>query len=144
MSASLKTGFSIEFRKCTRRIKLLHSPGISATYSGFSPTETFTQEIKFKTLTLVYKMKMGRLPDYLSPNMVTVAQTHGHKMSRRTSFRLPNYPKTSTQNTAFYRELPTEFKNRCRSHVMLNFDKHFVTIHILYLVQYILYYYSPY
>jgi hypothetical protein len=94
-----------------------------------------TQKTKLNTLLLIFKMKRGCLPEYLSSSMITVAQTHGHETRGRNNFRLPNYTKASTQNNLFYNGLKlfnslpneiknvnsiNEFKNKCRSHVILN------------------------
>lgn len=94
-----------------------------------------TQKTNFNTMMLVFKMKMGCLPDYLSSNLTTVAQTHGHETRGRNNFRIPNYTKAMTQNSLFYKGLKlynslpleikqsntiNEFKKKCRSHMMLN------------------------
>lgn len=95
-----------------------------------------SQKTKFNTLVLIFKMKMGCLPVYLSSNMIIVAQTHGHETRGRGNFKLPNYTKATTQNNLFYNGLKlfnslpdeiknantiNEFKNKCRSHAMLNY-----------------------
>jgi hypothetical protein len=95
------------------------------------------QKTTLNTLILVFKMKTGCLPDYLSRNIRTIAQTHGHETRGRNDLRLPNYTKTSTQNNLFYKglkifnSLPLEIKNsktlnefkyKCRAYVLLNFD----------------------
>jgi hypothetical protein len=93
------------------------------------------QKTIYNTLVLIFKMKTGCLPDYLSSNMTIVAQTHGHETRGKNNFKLPHYTKASAQNNLFYNglklfnKLPIEIKNsntinefkiKCRSHVMLN------------------------
>lgn len=95
------------------------------------------QKTALNTLILIFKMKTGCLPDYLSSNMKIVAQTHGHETRSRNNYKLPNYTKATTQNDLFYKglklfnSLPLEvknansmkdFRNRCGSYVALKFD----------------------
>lgn len=94
------------------------------------------QKTKLNTLVLIFKMKMGFVPEYLSSNLIVVAQTHGHETRNRGNFRLPNYTKAATQNNLVYNGLKlfnslpdeiknsntiNEFKNQCRFHAMLNY-----------------------
>lgn len=55
-----------------------------------------SKKTNFNTLMLIFKMKMGSLPDYFSFNLITVAQSHSHETRGRNISRLPNY--SATQN----------------------------------------------
>jgi hypothetical protein len=70
------------------------------------------QRVYFNTFVLIFKMKNGMLPDYLSDKL----HTH-HNTRSDNSIELPNYTKKNTENSVMYKgvkmcnELTEENKN---------------------------------
>ena len=61
------------------------------------------QRIKLCTLILVFKIKNGMVPDYLSENVRYGRDIHNYPTRRANDFRLPSFTKVSTQNSLFFK-----------------------------------------
>lgn len=93
------------------------------------------QRIILNTMILIYKMKNGLVPGYLSANIILVEDVHQRTTRGNENFRLPKYTKASTQNNVFYNGLrtynllPSEvkssnsveiFRSRCHDFIKVN------------------------
>lgn len=72
--------------------------------------------ITLRTLTLVFKIKHGLTPTYLTENIQYGSDVHQYETRRANDFRLPNLTMTGTQNSLFFKgfrlfnTLPDEIK----------------------------------
>jgi hypothetical protein len=78
---------------------------------------TIKQRVYYNTLIMIYKMKNGLLPAYLSEKLSYTRDTHHHNTRAANNFKLPNYTKAITQNSIYYKgvrmfnDLEVEIKN---------------------------------
>jgi hypothetical protein len=96
------------------------------------------QRVNYNTMTLIYKMENGLLPDYLCHSLNRVGDNHSYNTRNRNDFALPYFRKASTQNSLHYnglklynniRKLPqfktienlSEFKDECKKYVIEKF-----------------------
>lgn len=75
-----------------------------------------SERITFRTLTLVFKIRNGLTPKYLTENVQYGSDVHRYATRRANDFRLPNLTMTGTQNSLFFKgfrlfnSLPDEVK----------------------------------
>jgi hypothetical protein len=60
------------------------------------------QRVTYNTMMLLYKMEKGLLPNYLCHSLNRVRNSHSHNTRSGDDFILPNFRKTSTQNSLLY------------------------------------------
>lgn len=91
------------------------------------------QRVEFNTLIFVYRVTKGMAPQYLSSTIIYGRDVHRYETRRAGDLRMPNFRKTCTQNSLFYKgyslfnELPDtakqanslrEFKKHCKDFVL--------------------------
>jgi hypothetical protein len=64
---------------------------------------TIKQRVYYNTLTMIFKIDRGELPEYLSINLIRVRDSHTRTTRSGNDFVLPRFTKTSTQNSLFYK-----------------------------------------
>jgi hypothetical protein len=97
--------------------------------------QSVEQRIRYNTLMLVHKIKIGLVPNYLT-NKVTFRQNTRYPLRNASDFGLPKVKKTTTQNSLFYNGLKlynelsnnvnetnnmNEFKKQCNLFVKSKF-----------------------
>jgi hypothetical protein len=60
------------------------------------------QRVIYNTMTLIYKMEMKLLPDYLCHSLKRVGDLHSYNTRAKKELALPYFRKTATQNSLFY------------------------------------------
>jgi putative cell wall-binding protein len=64
---------------------------------------TIKKRVYYNTLTMIFKIDRGELPEYLSINLIRVRDSHTRTTRSGNDFVLPRFTKTSTQNSLFYK-----------------------------------------
>lgn len=95
------------------------------------------QCLVLNTLKLVFKIKNGLVPGYISDRVTTNVTIHNFNLRNKSDFRLPLYKKTCTQRMFLYdglkrfNELPKQLKNELNETKFINelkkYCKMFVT-----------------
>lgn len=93
---------------------------------------SISQRIKFNVLVLIFKIKNGLVPQYLSDDVTFVHDVHNVNLRNRNNFRLPNFRMNITTKSLFYEGiklfngLPDDikninsldtFKNKCKNYI---------------------------
>lgn len=60
------------------------------------------QRLQFNTLKLIFKIKHGLVPEYMSEKVNTNGNVHGYNLRNNGDFRLPFYRKSCTQRMLLY------------------------------------------
>lgn len=63
------------------------------------------QRLKFNTAKLIFKIKHGLVPEYISERVKTNGNVHGYNLRNNGDFRLPLYRKSCTQRMLLYEGL---------------------------------------
>lgn len=97
---------------------------------------SISQRIKFNTLVMIFKIKIGLLPDYLSNEIKYVHNVNRRTLRNSNDFRLPNFKANTTRNSIFYEGLKmfnslpnilkelnslVKFKSECKKFVKENY-----------------------
>lgn len=90
------------------------------------------QRIKYNVLVMIYKIKNGMMPKYLSNYVTFVYQNHDRNLRSKNEIRTPNYKSEIAKKSIFdygirlYNEMPnniknsnslTQFKNKCSEYI---------------------------
>lgn len=91
------------------------------------------QRIRFNVLVMIFKIKNGLTPQYLSDDITFVHEVHDINLRSNENFRLPKYKTSITRNSIFYEGIKlynglpkaikditnlNTFKTKCKDYVM--------------------------
>lgn len=94
---------------------------------------SISQRIKFNAIVMIFKIKKGLLPNYLTNEINYVSNISNRTLRNSNDFRLPNYRLNITRNSIFYEGLKmynnlpyhlkeieclSGFKNKCKQYIM--------------------------